>query len=285
MNKLANMRQWGERIGPNFVMGRPNPNVPMNMNAHPKNAPQAGPPLSSPHAADATIHCSFQVPFASDLAGPNTEDILHATTDAVLRWTHPEDAADDVPVHELPVHVQGVSTLTRLCQDLTSGPLPIEAYVSTTPAGNGKGGQVTTICLSGSPDLVYKSREAIFNDTPIAMRCTTIDIDGNLVCDLKAGKLRDSVTDTIDYISSFCGVDIFLLGPKLTPMVDGMTGEAEMRMDQRWRVAIYGDPLSSEHAKVRVLIHIDTLVCAPPLTGSFTSDRFLAWSYPRQRQG
>lgn len=43
-------------------------------------------------------------------------------------------------------------------------------------------------------------------------------------------------------------------------MVDGMTGEAEMRMDQRWRVAIYGDPLSAEHAKVRVLIHIDTLV-------------------------
>lgn len=72
--------------------------------------------------------------------------------------------------------------------------------------------------------------------------------------------MRESVTETLDYISSFCGVDIFLLGPKLTPMVDGMTGEAEMRMDQRWRVAIYGDPLSSEHAKVRVLIHIDTLV-------------------------
>lgn len=43
-------------------------------------------------------------------------------------------------------------------------------------------------------------------------------------------------------------------------MVDGMTGEAEMRMDQRWRVAIYGDILSSEHAKARVLIHIDTLL-------------------------
>lgn len=68
------------------------------------------------------------------------------------------------------------------------------------------------------------------------------------------------MTDNLDYISSYCGVDIFLLGPKLTPMVDGMTGEAEMRMDQRWRVAIYGDILSSEHAKARVLIHIDTLV-------------------------
>jgi len=64
----------------------------------------------------------------------------------------------------------------------------------------------------------------------------------------------------LDYISSFCGVDIFLLGPKLTPMVDGMTGDSEMRIDQRWRVAIYGDILSSEHAKARVLIHIDTLV-------------------------
>ena len=168
MNKLANMRQWGERIGPNFVMGRPN--VPMNnMNTHPKNAAQGGPPLTSPHAADSTIHCCFNVPFASDLAGPNTEDILHATTDAVLRWTHPEDAPDDIQVHELPVHVEGLNALGRLCRDLTAGPLPIEAYVSTSPAGNGKGGQITTVCLSGSPDLVHKSREAIFNDTPISM--------------------------------------------------------------------------------------------------------------------
>jgi hypothetical protein len=43
-------------------------------------------------------------------------------------------------------------------------------------------------------------------------------------------------------------------------MVDGMTGESEMRVDQRWRVAIYGDILSAEHAKARVLIQIDQLV-------------------------
>lgn len=72
--------------------------------------------------------------------------------------------------------------------------------------------------------------------------------------------MKQPVIDTLDYISSFCGVDIFLLGPKLTPMLDGMTGDAELRMDQRWRIAIYGDILSSEHAKARVLIHIDTLV-------------------------
>jgi hypothetical protein len=94
-------------------------------------------------------------------------------------------------------------------------------------------------------------------------RCTTVDIDGSLVCDLKSGVLKEDVTKALDYMSTYTGVDIFLLGPKLTPMVDGMTGDSEMRMDQRWRVAIYGDILSSEHAKTRVLVHIDSLVCPP----------------------
>jgi hypothetical protein len=75
--------------------------------------------------------------------------------------------------------------------------------------------------------------------------------------------LKKPVLETLDSISSYCGVDIFLLGPKLTPVVDGMLGDSEMRMDQRWRVAIYGDLLSSEHAKARVLIQIDSWVCVP----------------------
>ncbi len=81
-----------------------------------------------------------------------------------------------------------------------------------------------------------------------------------MVADLLAGSLKKSVTDTLDNISNYCGVDIFLLGPKLTPIVDGLNGDTELRRDQRWRVAIYGDVLSSEHAKTRVLIHIDQMV-------------------------
>jgi KH domain len=96
-----------------------------------------------------------------------------------------------------------------------------------------------------------------------------------LVCDFAAGALKQQVTDQLDYISLFCGVDIFLLGPKLTPMLDGMTGDAEMRVDQRWRVAIYGDILASEHAKARVLIHIDQLVSLSVL--SILSVRLLTW--------
>lgn len=100
-----------------------------------------------------------------------------------------------------------------------------------------------------------------------------IDIDGSLVCDLNAGILKKSVTETLDYISTYCGVDIFLLGPKLLPVVDGVTGDAEMRMDQRWRIAIFGDILSSEHAKARVLIHIDTLVSIDPACQWVEGDR------------
>lgn len=91
-------------------------------------------------------------------------------------------------------------------------------------------------------------------------RCTTIDIDGDLVADLSAGSLKQSVTDTLDSLSKYCGVDIFLLGPKLTPLVDGVNGDVEIRRDQRWRVAIYGDILSSEHAKTRILVSIDQWV-------------------------
>lgn len=77
-----------------------------------------------------------------------------------------------------------------------------------------------------------------------------------------SGGLEKSVTETLDNISAYCGVDTFLLGPKLTPIVDGLNGDTELRRDQRWRVAIYGDMLSSEHAKTRVLIQIDRMVHA-----------------------
>lgn len=183
MNKLANMRHWPERMTPNFGMGRPN--MPMNALNHPKNAAQPGQPMASPQAADATILYSFNIPFASDLAGPDTEDILHATTDAVLRWTHPEDAPDDVQIHQLPIHVQNLNTLRTMCQDLTTGPLPVDAYVLSTMPKNGKGQQVATVCLSGSPELVHKSRETILNDTPISLVCSPDSTPNYPWCNLK----------------------------------------------------------------------------------------------------
>ena len=43
-------------------------------------------------------------------------------------------------------------------------------------------------------------------------------------------------------------------------MADGLNGNGEAGRDERWRVAIYGDMESAEHAKTRILIFIDRLV-------------------------
>jgi hypothetical protein len=169
MNKLANMRHWSERMGPGFGMSRPNMNM-AGITPQTKQTPHGPSPITPPAPADTIIHYSFNVPFASDLAGPNTEDIVYATADAVLRWTHPEDASDDVPIHELPVHATNVTNLRKLCKDITESPLSIEASVKSSEPKRVKG-QVVNVSLSGSPELVHKSRETILNDTPLALVC------------------------------------------------------------------------------------------------------------------
>ncbi|CAG8961134.1 hypothetical protein HYFRA_00002677 [Hymenoscyphus fraxineus] len=258
MNKLANMRHWSERMGPGFGMGRPNMNMTTIAPQH-KTIPHGASPILSPTREDTHIHYSFNVPFSSDLAGPNTEDILYATNGAVLRWTHPEDAPDDVPVHKLPVHKQNEDNLRKLCEEITASPLTVEAYVRIAEPRRVKG-QVTNVCLAGSPELVHKSRETILNDTPLALRCTIVDIDGELVIDSEATALKSHVVDHLDQISAFCGVDIFLLGPKFASLSEGLNSNGDAGRDHRWRVAIYGDMESAEHAKTRVLIFIDRLL-------------------------
>jgi hypothetical protein len=168
MNKLANMRHWSERMGPGFGIKPQQPNNMGIPSMTPQHKTTHGSPPILPPSSETPIYYTFNVPFASDLAGPNTEDILYATAGAVLRWTHPEDAPDDVPVYELPVHANNIANLRKLCSDLTNGPRPIEAYVKSSEPKRVKG-QVTTVCLSGSPDVVHECRETILNDTPLAL--------------------------------------------------------------------------------------------------------------------
>lgn len=139
------------------------------MNPHQKTGAPGAPPLSPSPAADTTIHFAFNVPFASDLAGPNTEEILHATGESVLRWTHPGDAPDDVPIYDLPVHAQNLANLRTLCQEIGRGPLHIEAHVILATPKLAK--QVVTVSLSGAPALVHTSREAILSGVPLALVC------------------------------------------------------------------------------------------------------------------
>lgn len=165
------MRHWSDRMGPGFGMSRQSNmnmshNTTISSSQHKTTHGQShGPPQVS---SNTPIHYSFNVPFASDLAGPNIEDILYATNGAVERWTHPANVPDDVPIYQLPVHAQNVTDLRRMCADITSGPLPIEAYVKSSEPKRVKG-QVTNVCLLGSPELLHKTRETILNETPLAL--------------------------------------------------------------------------------------------------------------------
>lgn len=75
--------------------------------------------------------------------------------------------------------------------------------------------------------------------------------------------VRLEVLNHLDDTAKYCGTDIFLLNPKHNDS-EGPTSDygngSDQRFDQRLRIAIYGDPESSEHAKTRVLILIDRIV-------------------------
>jgi hypothetical protein len=115
----------------------------------------------------------FRVPFASELHGPDTEDILHATTDAAERWTHPQNAPDDVPVYKLPAHARNLEGLEELCTTLTAAQ-GVDATVHTAYPKGISGPQVVTVSLVGLADNVLTARSEILQDTNIYLVRTRV---------------------------------------------------------------------------------------------------------------
>ena len=65
----------------------------------------------------------------------------------------------------------------------------------------------------------------------------------------------------MNYVASWTGTDIFLLKPKQIDIeTASFTGTLDNSLDQRFRIAVFGDMESSEHAKTRLLIMIDQIV-------------------------
>ena len=90
--------------------------------------------------------------------------------------------------------------------------------------------------------------------------------------------VRKAVLEHLDLVAQFTGTDVFFLTPKITdPEAVGASfnGCGESGLNQRLRIAIYGDTESSEHAKTRILIMIDQIVrCQPPLRGVDVADHY-----------
>lgn len=179
MHKISNFtgqaRHGWERMTPAaFGMSRFNQDM---STPQPLRRPQGSPGVGPSSSADATpVNLSFNVPFASSLAGPDPEDVLHSSPGAFQRWTFPPGTEEGTPVHKLPVHAQNEERLRSLCSyisDQSAGHIQATVTSSEPKAGpvlhRKSQGLVTNVCISGDGDLVYKMRAKVLNETPIMM--------------------------------------------------------------------------------------------------------------------
>lgn len=178
MHKISNFtgqaRHGWERMAPAGFGGMSRQDM---SSPQPLRRPQ--PPSSAlpqPPSESTTVNVSFNVPFSYGLAGPEKDEVLHASPGAVQRWTSVEESADGMPIHKLPVHMQNEERLRTLCQylsDQTGG--RVQATVTSSEPKTGPAlyrksqSLITNVCVSGDGDLVHKIRSRILNETPIMM--------------------------------------------------------------------------------------------------------------------
>lgn len=91
-------------------------------------------------------------------------------------------------------------------------------------------------------------------------------MDAHLITDSSTKGIRTSVLEHLDTLAAYTGADIFLLSPKTVDADSAVVSSygCENGLENRFRVAIYGDMESAEHAKTRLLIMIDQIVCLIP---------------------
>lgn len=178
MQKFGNFagqaRHGLDKITPAALMSRPTMELPISQSIK---RPVVSSPMSPMTPADTWVNLSFNVPFSSNLTGPDVDEIIHASPDAHQRWTFPEGTEEGTPTHKLPVHANNVEQLRRLCRILSEGIVGrVEATVTSSepkpiPALQRRPlkGLVTNVCVSGDADTVHKLRAKILNETPIAL--------------------------------------------------------------------------------------------------------------------
>ncbi|KAK8223106.1 hypothetical protein HDK90DRAFT_112373 [Phyllosticta capitalensis] len=273
MHKISNFtgqaRHGWEKMTPSmgFSMSRSHNDLPNPPVKRPSNAAAAVTPTITPGTF---VNLSFNVPFASNLSGPDADDVVYASPGAFARWTRQDDnqvqdaASPPPPAHTLPVHATNVDNLRSLCRHLSatsSGTLEATVVCSEPkplPGLQRATTLVTNVCLSGESELVRSIRCKILNETPISLRCATVDIDYSLVFENEG--VKSQVLNHLDEIAKVTKADIFLLQPKPVDIESASINGTLHDAEQRLRCAIYGDMESAEHAKTRVLIMIDQIL-------------------------
>jgi hypothetical protein len=181
MHKISNFtgqaRHGWEKMAPAAgfpFSSRSNHEMPVPAPAKRPSTATSAPPTIAPGTQ---VNLSFNVPFSSNLTGPDMDDIMWASPGATARWTHPEGAAEATPTHKLPVHAQNVDNLRNLCREVTEQTEGrVQATVTSAESKPLPGLQrgplralVTNVCLSGESETVNAMRCKVLNSTPISL--------------------------------------------------------------------------------------------------------------------
>jgi hypothetical protein len=197
MHKISNFtgqaRHGWEKMTPSagFPFSRSNHDMPVTAPIKRPSTATSAPPVIPPGTQ---INQSFNVPFSSNLAGPDPDDIMWASPGAKARWTFPEGTAEGTPTHKLPVHAQNVDNLRALCREVgeqTDGRVAatVVSAESKPLPGLQRGplrALVTNVCLSGELEIVNSMRCKILNSTPISLvgplREADADVEAEHTC-------------------------------------------------------------------------------------------------------
>lgn len=173
-------RHGWEKMTPSMGFGMSRPHPQQDLSIAPPSAKRslAGSSMSpNPSVPGHPINLSFNVPFNSNLPGPDKDEVLYSSRNAYQKWTHPEGAGEDIPNHALPVHTRNVETLRGLCRQMSEiHGERLQATVTSSKPKPVPGMQrgpltalVTNVCISGDSDVVHKLRAQILKDTPITL--------------------------------------------------------------------------------------------------------------------
>ena len=186
MHKISNLTGFGAaRHG----LDKMTPSMPFgNQRQQPDLTPTPGPPIKTSRDVAAPsrqstprpnhLSLSFNVPFSLGLAGPEPDDVIHATAGAFAKWTFQDGVEEGTPVHELPIHAQTVDKIREFCKAeseasegrvqasvTSSEPKPVPGLQLAGPSR----AMVTNVCLSGDAEAVKKTRFRILNEHPICL--------------------------------------------------------------------------------------------------------------------
>ncbi|WPG97657.1 Hypothetical protein R9X50_00043700 [Acrodontium crateriforme] len=279
MHKISNFtgqaRHGWEKMTPSMGFGMSRPQLPQqDLAMGPQSVKRSlgGSSMSpNPIAPGTPVNLSFNVPFNSNLAGPDREDVLYSSKGALQKWTHPEGSPDDTPTHALPVHAKNVENLRALCKQMSeaNGGSICATVTSSKPKpvpGMQRGpltALITNVCISGDLDSVHKTRARVLNETPITLRGETIDIDRDIVFPKGKEGARLDILQHMDDIADKTKADVFLLEAKSRRKDSesaSFASASEKSLDKRLQIHVFGDLETSENAKTRLLIMIDQLL-------------------------